>query len=86
MRAAVARLPAQYVDLVQLRYFEALSYEEVATTLQWPLGMVKVHLHRARTLLAELPQGSREVLSAAAGFTPSGAWPEHGGAAPSMWR
>ena len=58
VRAAVARLPTKYVDLVRLRYFEELSQEEVAAELQWPLGTVKAHLNRARALLAELLQES----------------------------
>jgi RNA polymerase sigma-70 factor (ECF subfamily) len=52
VQAAVAQLPAKFVDLVRLRYFEELSYEEVAAELQWPLGTVKAHLNRARALLA----------------------------------
>ena len=60
VRAAVAQLPAKYVDLVRLRYFEELSQEEVAAELQWPLGTVKAHLSRARALLAALLQGSAE--------------------------
>ncbi|WP_426061252.1 sigma factor-like helix-turn-helix DNA-binding protein [Hymenobacter sp. B1770] len=51
---------AKYVTLVRLRYFEALSYGEVATQQQLPLGSVKAHLHRARALRAELLQGSAE--------------------------
>ncbi|MGY3090850.1 RNA polymerase sigma factor (sigma-70 family) [Hymenobacter sp. UYAg731] len=62
MQEAVMRLPAKYVDLVRLRYFEELSYKEVATELQWPLGTVKAHLNRARALLAELLQGTKERL------------------------
>ena len=62
VRAAVAQLPAKYVDLVRLRYFEELSQEEVATELQWPLSTVKAHLNRARALLAELLQGSEDGL------------------------
>ena len=60
VRHAVAQLPAKYVALVQLRYFEELSYEEVAAELQWPLGTVKAHLNRARALLAGMLQGGEE--------------------------
>ena len=62
VRAAVLRLPAKYVALVRLRYFEELSLEEAAAELQWPLGTVKAHLNRARALLAELLRGSEEML------------------------
>ena len=62
VRAAVAQLPAKYVDLVRLRYFEELSYEEVAAELQVPLGTVKANLNRARALLAAALAGSGEGL------------------------
>ena len=62
VQQAVAQLPAKYVDLVRLRYFEELSYEEVATELQWPVGTVKAHLNRARALLAAALAGSEEGL------------------------
>lgn len=58
VQQAVARLPAKYCRMMQLRYFEELSYEEVATELHCPVGTVKANLHRGRALLLELPQGS----------------------------
>jgi len=48
---AIERLPEKYRTLVQLRYFQELSYEEVANELQIPLGTVKAQLFRARELL-----------------------------------
>ena len=36
-----------------LRYFQELSYEEVAEELELPLGTVKAQLFRARELLAQ---------------------------------
>jgi RNA polymerase sigma-70 factor (ECF subfamily) len=38
---------------VDLRYFQEMSYEEVADFLQLPLGTVKAQLFRARELLGE---------------------------------
>ena len=38
-------------ELVDLRYFKELSYEEVANELNIPLGTVKAQLFRARELL-----------------------------------
>ncbi|MBX3102959.1 MAG: sigma-70 family RNA polymerase sigma factor [Bacteroidetes bacterium] len=49
---AIEQLPARYRQLVALRYFEELSYEEVSAQLQIPLGTVKAQLHRARELLS----------------------------------
>lgn len=50
----VDKLPAKYQRLVKLRYFEELSYEEIAKELDAPLGTVKAQLHRARELMYEL--------------------------------
>lgn len=51
LKKAVESLPAKYKRLVELRYFQELSYEEVATELELPLGTVKAQLFRARELL-----------------------------------
>lgn len=49
---AVDKLPPKYKQLVDLRYFQELSYEEVALELDLPLGTVKAQLFRARELLS----------------------------------
>ena len=59
IRQVVTRLPAKYAQLVHLRYFEELSYEEVAVQLQLPLGTVKAQLFRARELLSALLKDSK---------------------------
>ena len=53
IRAALASLPAQYRDVVELRHYQELSYQEIATEMNIPLSDVKSHLFRARKLLAE---------------------------------
>lgn len=50
---AVARLPSDYRELIQLRHFAELSYEEIATMKKLPLGTVKNKLFRARNLLKD---------------------------------
>lgn len=50
---AVENLPADYRELIQLRHFAELSYEEIATMKKLPLGTVKNKLFRARNLLKE---------------------------------
>ena len=50
---AVAKLPADYRELIQLRHFAEMSYEEIATMKKLPLGTVKNKLFRARNLLKE---------------------------------
>lgn len=51
LREVVMQLKPRYRRLVELRYFEERSYEEIAEELQLPLGTVKVQLFRARDLL-----------------------------------
>ena len=50
---AVAHLPVDYRELIQLRHFAELSYEEIASMKKLPLGTVKNKLFRARNLLKE---------------------------------
>jgi RNA polymerase sigma factor (sigma-70 family) len=56
----VTKLPAKYQRLVRLRYFNELSYEEIAKELEAPLGTVKAQLHRARELLQDLVRGKKD--------------------------
>lgn len=60
VRIFVDKLPAKYRKLVQLRYFDELSYEEIAQELEKPLGTVKAQLHRSRELLYEIAQGKNK--------------------------
>ncbi len=48
---AVALLPAHYRVILVMRHQEDLSYEEIATALEIPLGTVKARIHRARESL-----------------------------------
>jgi len=56
----VGKLPAKYQKLVRLRYFNELSYEEIAVELEAPLGTVKAQLHRARELMFEMVKNKRD--------------------------
>ena len=51
--SAVEKLPSDYRELIQLRHFAELSYEEIATMKKLPLGTVKNKLFRARNLLKD---------------------------------
>jgi len=62
LRHIVDQLKPKYRDLVKLRYFKELSYEEIATTLDVPLGTVKAQLHRSRAQLFKIMSGSKENL------------------------
>ena len=54
LRDVVANLKPRYRELVEMRYFDELSYEEIAEKLQLPLGTVKAQLFRSRELLYEV--------------------------------
>lgn len=54
MHRIVEQLKPKYQMLVQLRYFDELSYEEIAVELELPLGTVKAQLFRARELMFEI--------------------------------
>lgn len=56
----VTMLPAKYQKLVRLRYYNELSYEEIAQELEAPLGTVKAQLHRARELMYDLVKNKKE--------------------------
>jgi RNA polymerase sigma-70 factor (ECF subfamily) len=49
----IAGLPAEFRELIALRHFAGLSYEEIAQTKQMPLGTVKNKLFRARAVLKD---------------------------------
>ena len=48
---AIARLRPEYRSCILLRHVEGYSYEEIAETLDLPLGTVKTYIHRARNEL-----------------------------------
>ncbi len=54
MRTILDELNPKYKTLIEMRYFEELSYEEIAEKLNMPLGTVKAQLFRARNFLYEL--------------------------------
>tara|TARA_Y100001968_G_scaffold26856_1_gene20950 strand:- start:334 stop:942 length:609 start_codon:yes stop_codon:yes gene_type:complete len=60
IRRIVNKLSPRYRELVKLRYFKELSYEEVSEELNLPLGTVKAQLHRSRDQLFKIISGSRD--------------------------
>jgi RNA polymerase sigma-70 factor (ECF subfamily) len=60
MRELVTKLEEPYQSLVRMRYFDELSYDEIASEKDIPLGTVKAQLFRARALLAELIRRSKK--------------------------
>ena len=57
---AIAGLRPEYRSCIMLRHVEGRSYEEIAATLDLPLGTVKTYIHRARNELRQALQDIRE--------------------------
>ena len=53
VQEAIERLPDKYQIVIQLRYVEDLSYNEIAENLNIPINTVKVHLNRAKKYLEQ---------------------------------
>ena len=53
VRQEVSRLPPELVTLLELAYFEGLSFSEIGEALAIPLGTVKSRMARALSLLRE---------------------------------
>lgn len=50
----IKELKPHYQEVIQLRYFQELSYQEMAEQLNEPLNNIKIKLLRAKKLLAEI--------------------------------
>ncbi|MBT0609089.1 RNA polymerase sigma factor [Aequorivita echinoideorum] len=50
----IKQLKPHYQEVINLRYFQEMSYNDISETLEEPLNNVKVRLLRARKLLAEI--------------------------------
>ncbi|MEL6925221.1 MAG: sigma-70 family RNA polymerase sigma factor [Bacteroidota bacterium] len=56
MRTVLGKLSLKYRLMIELRFFEELSYDEIARELNIPLGTVKAQLFRAKEILFNLLQ------------------------------
>jgi RNA polymerase sigma-70 factor, ECF subfamily len=50
----IKQLKPHYQEVIQLRYFQELSYQEIADELGEPLSNIKIKLLRAKNLLADI--------------------------------
>ncbi|MCF1420150.1 MULTISPECIES: RNA polymerase sigma factor [Mangrovimonas] len=50
----IKKLKPHYQEIINLRYFQELSYQEISDELKEPMNNVKVKLLRAKKLLAEI--------------------------------
>ena len=60
LRQIVDQLKPKYRALVKLRYFKEMTYDEIATTLDIPIGTVKAQLHRSREQLFNIMSGIKD--------------------------
>lgn len=51
VKRSISHLSHKYRLMIELRYYEELSYEEIANELEIPLGTVKAQLFRAKEML-----------------------------------
>jgi RNA polymerase sigma-70 factor (ECF subfamily) len=51
LKDIVNQLKPRYRTLIELRYYKEYSYEEISKEMNIPIGTVKAHLNRAKTLL-----------------------------------
>lgn len=58
MRSYLRQLNPKYRLMIELRFFEELTYDEIARELEIPLGTVKAQLFRAKELLTALMEHS----------------------------
>lgn len=54
LKKALETLDKKYQDIIELRFYEEKSYEEIADILQIPPGTVAIHLNRAKKILKDL--------------------------------
>ena len=59
IRAAIDTLPWEYRELILLRHYGELAYEEIAEVKAMPLGTVKNKLFRARQMLKQQLLGNQ---------------------------
>jgi len=52
----IKKLKLHYQEVINLRYFQELSYKDISEHLNEPINNVKVKLLRAKKLLAEIIQ------------------------------
>jgi RNA polymerase sigma-70 factor (ECF subfamily) len=61
--AAVAQLPDRYREVISLFHVQQLSYQQIATVMNVPIGTVMTWLHRARAQLRNQLITKEEVAS-----------------------
>ncbi len=57
----VSQLKPKYRQLIELRYYKEYSYEEIARELKLPLGTVKAQIFRAKELLFNIMNKTKNI-------------------------
>jgi RNA polymerase sigma-70 factor, ECF subfamily len=60
IRKNIRNLPKNYRIIIALRYYEDLSYNEIASLLNMPLGTIKTDIYRAKVILKKSLEGALE--------------------------
>ena len=62
LREAIEGLPPKYHRVIVMRHQQEMTYDEIASELDLPLGTVKAHIFRARALLNKTLRDRRDEL------------------------
>ena len=54
LKVALSRLRSKYRNILELRYYQGLSYKELSAKLDTPVGTIKSDLSKAKRKLKEL--------------------------------
>ena len=62
LKEIVNQLKEPYRQIIEMRYYEDLSYEDIAERMKIPIGTVKARLNRAKALLSSIVRNRRDVI------------------------
>lgn len=54
MRTLLSKLPEKYRLMIEYRFFDEMSYQEISELLNLPIGTIKAQLFRAKELLYDI--------------------------------
>jgi RNA polymerase sigma-70 factor (ECF subfamily) len=60
LRNMMDKLKGNYRQMIEMRYFDEMSYQEISEKMNLPIGTVKAQLFRAKELLIEIFKSSEE--------------------------
>ncbi|MEN8805535.1 MAG: RNA polymerase sigma factor [Wenyingzhuangia sp.] len=59
LKRNIKKMKPKYQIVINLRYFQDMTYDEIANTIEEPINNVKVKLLRAKQILAEIIRNSK---------------------------